>query len=252
MISFFVFIIVSIFGSFFNVLIYRLPLEQDVVLKPSACPNCKKPISWKNNIPILSYLILRGKCYDCQEKINISYPIVEFIIALNFLINYLIFGISLSFLFSTLFTSALILTFMTDLKHFLIFDVVTLPLAIIGVIVSLLNINPYETNFINSLIGGLTGYVIIFFIRWIYFKLRKVEGMGLGDAKLFLMLGTWLGIHSLLFILLISSVLGSIIGITIIIFGKKSRDAHIPYGCFIVIAAFAYIFVGEWFYNSLF
>ena len=252
MISFFVFIIGSIFGSFFNVLIYRLPLEQDVVLKPSACPNCKKPISWKNNIPILSYLILRGKCSDCQEKINISYPIVEFIIALNFFINYLIFGISLSFLFSTLFTSALILTFMTDLKHFLIFDVVTLPLAIIGVIVSLLNINPYETNFINSLIGGLTGYVIIFFIRWIYFKLRKVEGMGLGDAKLFLMLGTWLGIHSLLFILLISSVLGSIIGIAIIIFGKKSRDAHIPYGCFIVIAAFAYIFVGEWFYNSLF
>ena len=252
MISFFVFIIGSIFGSFFNVLIYRLPLEQDVVLKPSACPNCKKPISWKNNIPILSYLILRGKCSDCHEKINISYPIVEIIIALNFFINYLIFGISLSFLFSTLFTSALILTFMTDLKHFLIFDVVTLPLAIIGVIVSLLNINPYETNFINSLIGGLTGYVIIFFIRWIYFKLRKVEGMGLGDAKLFLMLGTWLGIHSLLFILLISSVLGSIIGIAIIIFGKKSRDAHIPYGCFIVIAAFAYIFVGEWFYNSLF
>ena len=252
MISFFVFIIGSIFGSFFNVLIYRLPLEQDVVLKPSACPNCKKPISWKNNIPILSYLILRGKCSDCQEKINISYPIVEFIIALNFFINYLIFGISLSFLFSTLFTSALILTFVTDLKHFLIFDVVTLPLAIIGVVVSLFGINPYETNFINSLIGGLTGYVIIFFIRWIYFKLRKVEGMGLGDAKLFLMLGTWLGIHSLLFILLISSVLGSIIGIAIIIFGKKSRDAHIPYGCFIVIAAFAYIFVGEWFYNSLF
>lgn len=252
MISFFVFIIGSIFGSFFNVLIYRLPLEQDVVLKPSACPNCKKPISWKNNIPILSFLILRGKCSNCHEKINISYPIVEFLIALNFFINYLIFGISLSFLFSTLFTSALILTFMTDLKHFLIFDVITLPLAIIGVIVSLLNINPYETNFINSLIGGLTGYVIIFFIRWIYFKLRKVEGMGLGDAKLFLMLGAWLGIHSLLFILLISSVLGSIIGIAIIIFGKKSRDAHIPYGCFIVIAAFAYIFVGEWFYNSLF
>ena len=252
MISFFVFIIGSIFGSFFNVLIYRLPLEQDVVLKPSACPNCKKPISWKNNIPILSFLILRGKCSDCYEKINISYPIVEFLIALNFFINYLIFGISLSFLFSTLFTSALILTFMTDLKHFLIFDVITLPLAIIGVIVSLLNINPYETNFINSLIGGLTGYVIIFFIRWIYFKLRKVEGMGLGDAKLFLMLGAWLGIHSLLFILLISSVLGSIIGIATIIFGKKSRDAHIPYGCFIVIAAFAYIFVGEWFYNSLF
>ena len=252
MISFFVFIIGSIFGSFFNVLIYRLPLEQDVVLKPSACPNCKKPISWKNNIPILSFLILRGKCSDCYEKINISYPIVEFLIALNFFINYLIFGISLSFLFSTLFTSALILTFMTDLKHFLIFDVVTLPLAIIGVIASLLNINPYETNFINSLVGGLTGYVIIFFIRWIYFKLRKVEGMGLGDAKLFLMLGAWLGIHSLLFILLISSVLGSIIGIATIIFGKKSRDAHIPYGCFIVIAAFAYIFVGEWFYNSLF
>lgn len=252
MISFFVFIIGSIFGSFFNVLIYRLPLEQDVVLKPSACPNCKKPISWKNNIPILSYLILRGKCSDCHEKINISYPIVEFVIALNFLINYLIFGISLSFLFSTLFTSALILIFMTDFKHFLIFDIVTLPFAIIGVIVSLLSINPYEINFINSVIGGLTGYVIIFFIRWIYFKLRKVEGMGLGDAKLFLMLGTWLGIHSLLFILLISSVLGSIIGIAIIIFGKKSRDTHIPYGCFIVIAAFAYIFVGEWFYNSLF
>lgn len=252
MISFFVFIIGSIFGSFFNVLVYRLPLEQDVILKPSACPNCKELIPWKNNIPILSYIILKGKCSSCKEKINISYPIVETLIAINFLINYLIFGLSLSFIFSTLFTSSLILIFMTDFKHFLIFDVITLPLSAVGVIASLININPYETNFINSVVGGLTGYVIIFFIRWIYFKIRKVEGMGLGDAKLFLMLGTWLGIHSLLFILLISSVLGSIIGIAIIVFNKKGRDTQIPYGCFIVIAAFAYIFVGEWFYNSLF
>lgn len=103
----------------------------------------------------------------------------------------------------------------------------------------------------GSVIGSITGYMIIFFIRWVYLKLKNIEGMGLGDAKLFLMIGAWLGVESLLFILLFSSLAGSIFGGLMILFKKNDRFSHIPYGCFIVVATFAYVFFGQWFYNSI-
>ena len=118
--------------------------------------------------------------------------------------------------------------------------------------VSLVVYNPFNVTFLNSIIGACTGYSIIFFIRWFYLKFKGVEGMGLGDAKLFLMIGAWLGIHSLLFILLFSSVAGSIFGGVMILLGKNKRYTHIPYGCFIVVASFGYLFFGEIIYNSLF
>ena len=251
MISFSFFIIGSIIGSFLNVCIYRLPLEQDIVLEPSKCPGCKQNISWSSNIPIVSFLIQKGKCKSCDFKINWHYPVVEILIGLIFLINFNTYGASLDFILSTILFSSLILIFFTDLKDFLIFDVVTIPISIIGVLISLFLINPFQTNGMGSVIGSITGYMIIFFIRWVYLKLKNIEGMGLGDAKLFLMIGAWLGVESLLFILLFSSLAGSIFGGLMIVFKKNDRFSHIPYGCFIVVATFAYVFFGQWFYNSI-
>ncbi len=250
MISFFFFVIGSIIGSFLNVCIYRLPLEQDIVLEPSKCPSCKQKIEWKSNIPIFSFLIQKGKCINCNFKINWHYPVVEILIGLVFLFSVNAYGVNLQFIIASIFLSSLILIFFTDLKNFLIFDVVTLPIAGLGILFSLFLINPFQTNGIGAIIGGLTGYAIIFFIRWAYLKLRNVEGMGLGDAKLFLMIGSWLGVESLLFILLFSSLAGSVFGGAMILLKKNDRFSHIPYGCFIVVATFSYVFFGEWFYNS--
>ena len=251
MIGFFIFILGSIIGSFLNVCIYRLPLSQDVILKSSACPHCNQHISWKHNIPILSFLLLKGRCNNCKTPIHPHYLIVEVITALSFLIFYLILGLNVKLLLVLILTTALILIFFTDFKDFLIFDVVTLPMAGMGLVISFLNINPFQTKVIESLVGGLIGYGFIYLIRWLYLKIRKVEGMGLGDAKLFLMIGAWLGAKSLLFILLFSSVSGSVFGFIMILTKKNNKYSQIPYGCFIVLATFGYIFVGEKFYNFL-
>ena len=252
MIPVFTFLLGSIVGSFLNVCIYRLPLDRDVIFKPSECTKCAKKIKWYQNIPIISFIFLKGKCGSCKEKISLQYPIVELITAVSFLFNFSIYGTSLNFIFATIFTTSLILIFFTDFKDFLIFDAVTLPVTLIGFVVSLVVYNPFNVTFLNSIIGACTGYSIIFFIRWFYLKFKGVEGMGLGDAKLFLMIGAWLGIHSLLFILLFSSVAGSIFGGAMILLGKNKRYTHIPYGCFIVVASFGYLFFGEIIYNSLF
>jgi len=248
----FVFLLGSIVGSFLNVCIFRLPLDKDVIFKPSECTKCSNKIEWYQNVPIFSYIFLQGKCASCKKKISIQYPIVEIITAASFLLNFSVHGISLDFVFATIFTTSLILIFFTDFKDFLIFDVVTLPVTVIGLTVSFLTQNPFNVTFLNSIIGAFTGYSIIFFIRWFYLKFKGVEGMGLGDAKLFLMIGAWLGIHSLLFILLFSSIAGSIFGGAMILLGKNNRYTHIPYGCFIVVASFGYLFFGELIYNSLF
>lgn len=250
MISIFIFIFGSIIGSFINVCIFRLPLSQDIIFQSSSCPSCKYKIKWFSNIPILSFLIQKGKCKNCDYKIDWHYPAVELFVGLIFLISLKWYGISLGFFLVSIFFTSLVLIFFTDLKNYLIFDVVTLPLTILGILVSFLLINPFQTNGIGSLIGAFTGYTIIYSIRWVYLKLRNIEGMGLGDAKLFLMIGAWLGVESLLFILLFSSLAGSIFGGLMIFFKKNDRFSHIPYGCFIILATFAYILFGEWFYNS--
>jgi leader peptidase (prepilin peptidase)/N-methyltransferase len=126
-----------------------------------------------------------------------------------------------------------------------------LPLAAIGVCASVLNLNPFYVDAFSSALGALIGYLIIYLIRWIYFKIRKVEGMGLGDAKLFLAIGAWLGINSLPFVLFVSSLLGSIYGIAYILINKKNKKTEIAYGCFIVLAVVLYQFFSRDFYNFI-
>ena len=251
MLTFFLFLIGSIFGSFYNVCIYRFPNDLDVIAKKSFCTSCKYEIPFYLNIPIISYLFNFGKCRNCKKKISVSYFIVELFTALLFVYSYLSFGFSIEFVCYIIFYSSLVIIFFTDLKFYLILDKITLPITIIGLLITFLNYNPFDVSIVSSVLGGIVGYSIIYIIRFLFFKIRKVEGMGLGDAKLFLMVGVWLGIKSIYLILASSAIVGAIVGSLIIFLYKKDKNFQIPYGCFIVIASALYPDFGSLFYNLI-
>lgn len=245
------FVIGSIVGSFYNVCIYRLPNDLDVVSKSSFCTSCKYKIPFYLNIPIISYILNFGKCKNCKNKISISYLIVEVLTASLFVYTYMLYGISFNSLAFIIFYSGLLIIFFTDLKYYLILDKITIPLSIVGLVFTFFNFNPFDVDILSSLLGGAVGYLIIYIIRFLFFKIRKVEGMGLGDAKLFLMIGIWLGIKSIYLILASSALVGAVVGLLIIYFYKKDKDFQIPYGCFIVIASALYPYLGSLFYNLI-
>ncbi|MDC0899386.1 prepilin peptidase [Candidatus Pelagibacter sp.] len=245
------FVIGSIAGSFYNVCIYRLPNDLDVVSKSSFCTSCKYKIPFYLNIPIISYILNFGKCKNCKNKISISYLVVEVLTASLFVYAYMLYGISFNSLAFIIFYSGLLIIFFTDLKYYLILDKITIPLSIVGLVFTFFNFNPFDVDILSSLIGGAVGYLVIYIIRFLFFKIRKVEGMGLGDAKLFLMIGIWLGIKSIYLILASSALVGAIVGSLIIYFYKKDKDFQIPYGCFIVIASALYPYLGSLFYNLI-
>ena len=251
MLSILLFIIGGIFGSFYNVCIYRLPNNLDIVSKNSFCIKCKYKIPFYLNIPIVSYIFNLGRCRNCKNKISISYLIVELFTAILFVYSYRLYGLNFEFIGYIIFYSSLIIIFFTDLKFYLILDKITIPISIIGLLLTFFNFNPFDVSIYESVIGGVIGYLVIFVIRYLFFKIRKIEGMGLGDAKLFLMIGIWLGIKSIYLILASSAIVGALVGILIIYVYKKDRDFQIPYGCFIVIASALYPKLGSLFYNMI-
>lgn len=251
MLTLIAFVIGSIAGSFYNVCIYRLPNDLDVVSKSSFCTSCKYKIPFYLNIPIVSYILNFGKCKNCKNKISISYLVVEVLTASLFVYAYMLYGVSFNSLAFIIFYSGLLIIFFTDFKYYLILDKITIPLSIVGLVFTFFNFNPFNVDILSSLMGGAVGYLVIYIIRFLFFKIRKVEGMGLGDAKLFLMIGIWLGIKSIYLILASSALVGAIVGSLIIYFYKKDKDFQIPYGCFIVIASALYPYLGSLFYNLI-
>ena len=251
MLTFISFVIGSIAGSFYNVCIYRLPNDLDVVSKSSFCTSCKYKIPFYLNIPIISYILNFGKCKNCKNKISISYLVVEVLTASLFVYAYMLYGVSFKGLAFIIFYSGLLIIFFTDFKYYLILDKITIPLSIVGLVFTFFNFNPFDVDILSSFLGGAVGYLVIYIIRFLFFKIRKVEGMGLGDAKLFLMIGIWLGIKSIYLILASSALVGAIVGSLIIYFYKKDKDFQIPYGCFIVIASALYPYLGSLFYNLI-
>ena len=251
MLTLLLFLIGSIFGSFYNVCIYRLPNDLDIISKNSFCVSCKYKIPFYLNIPIISYIFNFGKCRNCKSKISPSYLIVELLTAILFVYSFSLFGLSFKFLGFIIFYSSLIIIFFTDLKYYLILDKITYPISVIGLIFSFFNLNPFNVDIISSVLGGVIGYFTIYIIRYLFFKIRKIEGMGLGDAKLFLMVGAWLGIKSIYLILASSALVGAIVGSLIIFIYKKDKNFQIPYGCFIVIASALYPDLGSLFYNLI-
>ncbi len=242
-----VFILGSLWGSFSNVCIYRLPERGNVVSARSKCRNCQKKISWFDNIPFISYIILRGKCRDCGFKISFQYFVVELLVALGFLISFHFFGFSIATLLLFILTIFFVIIFFIDLKHFIIPNELTFPLMAIGFLKSFdPNLNQYLfPNYFNSLIGGIVGYLIIWFIIFAYKKLRNKEGMGLGDAKLLSAMGFWFGWISIPFILFFSSFVALGFAIPSLVNKSKTMSSQIPFGPYLVLGCVLYLVLIE-------
>ena len=238
----FVVILGGLWGSFANVCIYRLPKGKGVVSGRSHCPKCKKEIVWQDNIPIISYLILKGKCRKCKRKISSQYPMVEMINILLFLIIYFLFGISLTTILLMILSLSFLIIFFIDLKHFIIPNSLTFSMMILGFIKSFdPNLNSIFPNYINSLIGGLFGYGVIFSIIFFYKQIRKKEGMGLGDAKLLAVIGFWFGWIAIPFVLFLSSIFALVSVIPDLIKKNKKMTSQIPFGPYIILATIFYL-----------
>ena len=238
-----VFILGSIWGSFSNVCIHRLPDNKSVSRGRSYCPNCKKQIRWYDNIPLLSYIFLKAKCRDCSTRIGIKYFIVELICALSFVLVFYLFGFSLTTLLFFILSIFFVIIFFIDLKHFIIPNQLTFPLMAIGFFKTFNpNLNQYFfPNLIDSMIGGVVGYLIIWIIIFVYKKLRKKEGMGLGDAKLLSAIGFWFGWISIPFILFFSSFIALAYALPSLLNKSKNMSSSIPYGPYLVLGCVLYL-----------
>jgi leader peptidase (prepilin peptidase)/N-methyltransferase len=244
-----------IIGSFLNVCIVRLPLGQSIVTPPSQCPRCNKPIKFYDNIPVISYLLLRGKCRTCGLPISWRYPLVELLNALIYLWVFRELGLNNEAIIIMALCSSLIVITFIDLDYQIIPDSITLPGMVLGLVVApffmpalagplpffLERFMPYgwphAESVINSFFGLLVGGAPLFILGWIWEKLRHVEAMGGGDVKLMGMFGSFLGWKSALLIIMLGAVAGSIVGVTLILLGKHKAENVIPFGPFLAVGA---------------
>lgn len=251
-------------GSFLNVVIYRMPkiMEREwhnnclelqgleipeqpkfSISKPrSACPHCGHKITALENIPVISYLFLRGKCSSCQAKISPRYPLIEALTGLLIGLVSWKFGYSSLTLFAWLFTFALIALTFIDFDTQLLPDDITLPLLWLGLFV---NLNSGFTDLKSAVIGAIAGYLILWSIYWVFKLVTGKEGMGYGDFKLLAAIGAWFGWQLLPAVILLSSIVGVIIGVGLIIYAKRGREVPMPFGPFLALGGIAALFYGQ-------
>jgi leader peptidase (prepilin peptidase) / N-methyltransferase len=252
-------------GSFLNVVIYRLPLmmesrwrrdccelleveheKQDAHLNlatpNSHCPVCKTAIKPWQNIPVLSYLLLRGKCGNCATPISPRYPFLELVTGLMTLSLAWFFDLSPALLGAALLTWLLIVLTVIDIDHQLLPDDITLPLLWMGL---LFNLSATYVSLSDAVIGAMAGYLILWSIYWIFRLLTGKEGMGYGDFKLLAALGAWLGWQALPLIILLSSLVGAVCGIALMIIKRRGKDIPIPFGPYLAMAGWIALLWGE-------
>jgi len=229
-------------GSFLNVCIYRIPKGESIISPPSRCPKCKREIKFYDNIPIISFILLRGRCRYCGATISWQYPIVEFITGIFAVTLLEFYGITLSFFIYFFFICALIVVSCIDLRERIIPDIISLPGIAIGFFASFFL---PSINYLDSIIGIVAGGGILLLVGAGYQLIMKTEGMGGGDIKLLAMMGAFLGWKAVIFILLVSSFLGAIIGSILALIKREGRKYEIPYGPFLSIAAILYIYFGR-------
>jgi leader peptidase (prepilin peptidase)/N-methyltransferase len=266
-------------GSFLNVVIYRTPkimeyswyhdcreyLADEVAqVKPkkltpislskpdSTCPHCQHKIRFYENIPVISWLLLGGKCSQCKANISIRYPLIELVTMVLSLVVAYYFGVSLQTLFALILTWGLISLTMIDFDHMLLPDQFTLPLLWIGL---LININGTFTDLTSAVIGAAVGYMSLFSIFWLFKLCTGKEGMGFGDFKLFAVFGAWLGWQLLPLLILMASVVGAIVGISLMLFNNHQRQQGIPFGPYLAVAGWISLLWGNslwsWYLQTL-
>jgi leader peptidase (prepilin peptidase) / N-methyltransferase len=220
-------------GSFLNVCAYRLPLSQSIVHPGSRCTSCGRMLSWFDNIPVLSWAVLGGRCRTCKAPVSWVYPAVEIITSLVFVITYLTYGVTLLSVVRVVFGCALIVLFITDLQHKILPNVITLPGIVLGFVCSFF----LPPGWVSSLIGLLVGGGLLLAIAEAYYRLRGEEGLGMGDVKLLAMIGAFLGWKLVLLTLVFASFTGSLAGGVLIASGKGGMKYALPFGTFLTVGA---------------
>lgn len=236
-----------VLGSFLNVCIYRLPRERSVVVPRSFCPRCRTFIKWYDNIPLISYLVLLGKCRVCKRRISPVYPIVELLSAVLSWYTYYKFGSIIPYVLYYLFLIAplIVITFI-DLEHRLILDIITIPGIAVGIASRFILMHgDWLAVGKDTLLGILVGGGFLAIVGFGYEWIKKCEGLGGGDVKLAAMLGAFFGWKGIIFILFLSSVIGSLVGIILLVVFKKGLKFAIPYGPFLALGAIAYLYWGD-------
>lgn len=236
-----VFLFGAVIGSFLNVCIYRLPLDLSIVSPGSHCMSCGTAVRWFDNIPIVSWLVLRGHCRTCGTGFSIRYPLVELLTACLLLLLFLRFGLSVSFAVYALLVVALIVVTFIDFDHQIIPDEISLSGVALGFLASFFLPEP---GWLSSLAGIVVGWGSLALVFYAYLWLTGREGMGGGDAKLLAMLGAFLGLQAVPFIIFTSSLVGSVVGLSLMALQRKGRHLAIPFGPYLAFGAVLYIFYG--------
>jgi leader peptidase (prepilin peptidase)/N-methyltransferase len=252
-----------VIGSFLNVCIVRLPHRMSIALPGSHCPHCKKAIAFYDNIPILSFMILRGRCRHCHARIAARYPAVEAITGLISILLFLKFGLSMEWAVYFAFCSALLVLALIDVDHRILPDAITLNGIWVGFIVSIILgqpsafvvrilgwigwdlSNPRVIAAIGSAIGIVVGGGLLWFVGEAFYRIRGIEGLGFGDVKMMAMVGAFLGAPLTLFTIMAGSLIGSFIGLALIRFGGKTREYELPFGTFLGFAGIVAVLYGD-------
>lgn len=249
-------------GSFLNVCIVRIPAGESIIRPGSKCPKCGKPVRAYDNVPILGWLWLGGKCRDCKTPISVLYPIVELLTGLLFLGCYLLFGLTLVAVKWAVLASLLVVLTATDIRERILPDKVNLTGAVLGIVFSALvppvdgsamwiaskifDFPPPKTaiGIVDGLLGAVAGSGLLWLVGEGYFRLRGREGMGMGDVKMMGMVGIFLGVKRTLLTVLFGSLLGSVIGVAVILATRKRSDYELPFGAFLAAGAILVIYLG--------
>jgi leader peptidase (prepilin peptidase)/N-methyltransferase len=220
-------------GSFLNVCIHRLPRRQSLVSPPSRCPDCRYQLRWIDNIPVVSYLLLGGRCRKCRRRISIRYPIVELVTMALFVAHYWVFDWTPLLAVRLVFACAMVVLFAIDLEHQILPDAITLP----GIVAGLACAVFLPPGIVAALLGALAGGGVLFLIAEAWSRLRHVEAMGFGDVKMLAMIGAFLGLKLVILTFVLSSFLGGIVGGLLILSGRGSMASRVPFGTFLAVAA---------------
>ncbi len=266
----------TIIGSFLNVVIHRLPLEESIVFPNSRCPHCQTDIHFYDNVPVFSWLILRGRCRRCRAPISARYPLVEFLTGVVFAAFFWHTGLNLLLPFELLFGASMIVLIFIDAAHLYLPNVINYPGLAIALVLRLLfpllfaaapfddlanlplsrlNLPLWEVSLIGALLGALCGGGSLWLVGWIWEKLRSVEAMGLGDVKMMFYVGAFLGWRLAILSIFLAALVGAVIGILQIALQKERRlDSKIPFGIFLGMGSMISLLFGaqliNWYLNT--
>lgn len=226
-------------GSFLNVCIHRVPRRMSLSSPPSRCGSCNTQVEWRDNVPVLSYLLLSGRCRHCRAGISVVYPVVEIAAMALFLVHLAVFGLTPLGGVRLIFACAMLVLFFIDLEHQILPNVITLPGVVAGLAASFF----VPPGIASSLLGALLGGGVLWAIAEIYVRVRGIEGMGMGDVKMLGMIGAFLGAPLMGLTLVLSSFAGAVVGVALMAGGRGDLQRKLPFGTFLAAAA---VFASLW------